>query len=213
MLMVSMMVYCRNVQLDRSEIVCNLIPCRLLPYIGLLRTFLQLKQIRVRKEVAPAVHFGGGEIEAAENGGDVGAVLDAVVDDLDEESAGQVVDGVAVLLLMDKVGGRDTLDGIEDGAGHQIGEGGEVDQGRPVFPMERWLGAAACQPAHVVGFSPDDVPQGVVDGAVSARRSGSELVRGELLADSEDLRVSPVVVADELDEGGFGLDFHAEYLL
>ena len=68
-------------------------------------------------------------------------------------------------------------------------------------------------PAHVVCFRRDDVPQGAVDGAVGAGRSGSELVGGELLAGGEDLRVGPVVVADELDEGGFGLGFHAGNLL
>ena len=72
----------------------------------------------MRKEVAPAIHFGGGETEAAEDGGDVGAVLDAVVDSLNEEVPGLVVDELAVLLLMDDVGGRDALDGVEQGIGY-----------------------------------------------------------------------------------------------
>ena len=64
--------------------------------------------------------------------------------------------------------GRDALDGVEQGAGHLLGEGGNVGQGGLVFPLERWLGAGARQPAHVVCFRRDDVPQGVVDGAVGA---------------------------------------------
>ena len=106
-------------------------------------TFLQLKPVRVRKEIAPAIHFGGGETQAAEDGGDVGAVLDAVVDDLDEEEPGLVVDGVAILLLVDDVGGRDALDGVEQGVGHLTGKGGDIGQGGPVFPLERWLRTVA----------------------------------------------------------------------
>ena len=54
------------------------------------------------------------------------------------EGAGVVAsadEGLAVLLLMDEVGGRNALGGVEEGAGQVAGEGGEVGQGGPVFPL------------------------------------------------------------------------------
>ena len=158
----------------------------------------------MRKKVTPAIHFGGGETQAAEDGGDVGAVLDAVVDGLDEKCTGLVIEGVAVLLLVDDVGGRNALGGVKEGAGHLVGEGGKVGQGVSVMPLERWLGTVARQPAHVVSFSPNDVLQGFADGAVGAWPGRSQLVGGELLAGGKDLRVGLVVISDELDKNGFG---------
>jgi hypothetical protein len=81
----------------------------------LLRTCLYLKLIRVLRHVAPAIHFGNGQVQAAKDGRDVGAVFDALVDDLDEEAAGLVIEGVAVFLLVDDMVGRDALDGVEKG--------------------------------------------------------------------------------------------------
>lgn len=72
----------------------------------------------MRHYVAPAIHFGSGKTQAAEDGSDIGAMLNAVVDDLDEEAAGLVVEGVAVFLRMDDLVGLDALDGTEKGGGH-----------------------------------------------------------------------------------------------
>src|SRR5260221_14481572 len=76
--------------------------------------FLYLEPVGVRPHVPPAIHFGDWETEAVEKGSDVGAVLDAVVDDLHEELAGLGLDGLAVLLLIDDLGGRDALNRIHD---------------------------------------------------------------------------------------------------
>ena len=61
------------------------------------------------------------------------------------EGAGAVAGAGEVLavLLMDEMGGRNVLGGVEEGAGQVTGEGGEVGQGGPVFPLERWLRASA----------------------------------------------------------------------
>ena len=177
------------------------------------RTCLHLKLIRVRLHIAPAIHSGGGETQAAKDGGDVGAMLDAVVDDLDEEAAGLVVESVAVFLLMDDVVGRDALDGVEEGGTHIAGEGGEAGHGGLVSSLERGVGAGARQPAHVVCFRPEDVKQGEADGAVGTGRSGVELILAQILTGLQYLMIGPVVVADELDEDGFGLVFHAVNLL
>jgi hypothetical protein len=42
---------------------------------------------------------------------------------------------LAALLLMDEVAGRNAPGGVEEGAGYLSGEGGEIGQGGPVFPL------------------------------------------------------------------------------
>ena len=88
---------------------------------------------------------------------------------------------------VDEVGGRDALDGVEQGIRHLAGEGGHGGQVGFVFPPKRWLRTIAGHPTHIVGFCGGDVPQRAVDAAVGARPSGSQMVRGQLLAGGEDL--------------------------
>jgi hypothetical protein len=57
------------------------------------------------------------------------------------------------------------------------------------------------------------VKQGEADSAVGAGRNGFELILAQILTSLQHLLISPVVVADELDEDSFGLGFHAVNLL
>jgi hypothetical protein len=82
----------------------------------------------VRKKIAPAIYFGSLETKSAEYGGDIGAVLDAVVDDLDKEDAGLVVDGGPIFFLMNDVCGRSVLDGVNECDGYLASEGGNISQ-------------------------------------------------------------------------------------
>ena len=56
-------------------------------------------------KVGPAIYFEVWKAHPAEDGGDIGAVLHAMVDDLDEEEASLVIKRVAVLLLVNDLVG------------------------------------------------------------------------------------------------------------
>jgi len=95
----------------------------------------------VRSEKAPAVQLEFGQTQPAEDGGDVGAVFDAVIDDLNEQRARLVFKGMTVIFLMYDLQRRGALHRVEHGLRHLRGKGGDVCQRRPVLPLERRLRA------------------------------------------------------------------------
>lgn len=94
-------------------------------------------------QVAPAVHIGRCLQALIKNSRDVGAMLDAVVNNLDEHSQSVIVKLLAFVFFNDLIGWLGTLRHIHERLANLSGVGCHFCQTWASIPFEKWLRTAA----------------------------------------------------------------------
>jgi hypothetical protein len=94
-------------------------------------------------QVTPAIHLRRRLQALIEDCRDVGAMLNAVNNNLNEHSQGLIIKLLAIGFFNDMIGGEDTLSHIQQRLADLNGIGSHFGQTWPSLPFEKWLWKAA----------------------------------------------------------------------
>src|SRR5574341_1276221 len=167
-----------------------------------IRSAIRAKLLRVADQIGPAID----EIVAdslhpklAEDGRDVGAVLDAVIDHLNPQGHGWMRRATRFTLFVKDIVWCGAFRRPNQRLADLAGKGAHLGERGLILPLKGRLGTLPYEQGNIVAIRPDDVLQRLADRAIRAGGACRELFLAEARAHVEHLQIGPLVVTQKLD--------------